>query len=465
MTPLRILIALGVTLSVFLWIVRSPIVTPVNAALALATLWVCAVPLLSYFQSKTREPMPFLALTCCYYAVFFAFSVFLFLPISPIPRYGTQIATINVDAQLYTLLGLILMIGTYTALRHRLNKSIPHFRLPRNYSSTRLSFLIWPLVLAGILWQGLPSVRELPSIGQFIQPAGILGIGLLLLLFCQSKLKRPEAILAVGIALPIMLLQGVISGLLTSVVLLCGFLMVILIYAKIRYAWLIGVVPVLAVIAIYPGIAGYRSQTWNKDTTDLTLTDHVAILAEEAVKPWTLHPDFVFRSTVHPMLRRFSGYGIMTKVVDKTPSEIPYWYGETYRPILTNFVPRIFWPDKPFENTDQAFGHRYEFLSPQDKVTSINVPWIVEMYANFGRVGVLLGMTLVGAFLALMSAIFNRREMTSLEFVVGAAIIFPLVYPASNFSLMTGTLLQLTFALWIYFRFGLTIGARNRNSP
>ena len=103
-------------------------------------------------------------------------------------------------------------------------------------------------------------------------------------------------------------------------------------------------------------------------------------------------------------------------------------------------------------------------IAPDNKTTSINLPWVVEMYANFGRAGVLLGMALVGTFLALMSAIFNRREMTSLEFVVGAAIIFPLVYPASNFSLMTGTLLQLTLALWIYFRFGLTIGTRNKSA-
>ena len=104
-------------------------------------------------------------------------------------------------------------------------------------------------------------------------------------------------------------------------------------------------------------------------------------------------------------------------------------------------------------------------IAPENTTTSINVPWVVEMYANFGRLGVILGMMLAGGFLALLSAIFNRSSMTPLEFVTGAAILFPLVYPASNFSLMTGTLPQLTFALWLYFRFGLTIGTPKKEAP
>jgi hypothetical protein len=79
------------------------------------------------------------------------------------------------------------------------------------------------------------------------------------------------------------------------------------------------------------------------------------------------------------------------------------------------------------------------------------------MYTNFGQMGVIIGMVLTGGLLAFLSVFFNRSRMTPLEFVVGAAIVFPLVHPESKFSLMTSTLPQLTLALWLYFRFGLTI--------
>ena len=64
-------------------------------------------------------------------------------------------------------------------------------------------------------------------------------------------------------------------------------------------------------------------------------------------------------------------------------------------------------------------------------------------------------MSLVGGFLAFLDRIFNRQDMTTLEAVVGLAVIFPLAYPEANFSVMTGSLLPLAITLWVYFRFGL----------
>ena len=69
-----------------------------------------------------------------------------------------------------------------------------------------------------------------------------------------------------------------------------------------------------------------------------------------------------------------------------------------------------------------------------------------------------IGMSLAGIVLALLSAVFNNRAMSPLEFVTGAAIIFPLAYQDSNLSVMTGVLVPLAICLWFYFRFGLTVG-------
>jgi len=83
------------------------------------------------------------------------------------------------------------------------------------------------------------------------------------------------------------------------------------------------------------------------------------------------------------------------------------------------------------------------------------VPWIIELLANFGRPGVLLGMALFGFLFAVADRFFNGRDMHPVARAVGLGIVFRLVYPESNFTVMCGDLLPLTVFLYLYFRFGL----------
>jgi photosystem II stability/assembly factor-like uncharacterized protein len=143
-------------------------------------------------------------------------------------------------------------------------------------------------------------------------------------------------------------------------------------------------------------------------------------------------------------------------VVDaKSPNEVPYWNGKTYRPLFTSFIPRLIYPNKPEERFGYEFGYRYGFIKKSDTHMSINLPWIVELLSNFGRWGVIWGMALVGIFLAFLDRLFNSKGMTELEFIVGMAIIFPLVVPESNLSLMVGSILPLFVSLYVYFAGGM----------
>jgi hypothetical protein len=78
------------------------------------------------------------------------------------------------------------------------------------------------------------------------------------------------------------------------------------------------------------------------------------------------------------------------------------------------------------------------------------------MYANFGRVGVIGGMALVGLLFGFLERFFSRPSMNPLEVVIGGTVIFPLFYQESNFSLMMGSVLPLTICLWLIFRIGLS---------
>ncbi len=86
----------------------------------------------------------------------------------------------------------------------------------------------------------------------------------------------------------------------------------------------------------------------------------------------------------------------LAEVLRDTPDHVPYWGGATLYTMLFKPIPRLLYPGKPVEDTGQTFGHRYGVLDPADFLTSFNFPQLVELYANFGVLGVLLGMTLYG---------------------------------------------------------------------
>ena len=220
-----------------------------------------------------------------------------------------------------------------------------------------------------------------------------------MLVFLSLRKELPifeKALLYLGV-LPFLVLDGIASGLLTGLVLLFAYIMVLMMYARVRLAWLVGGLAFVIMLALYPGLTAFRGATWTASGAAQGTIEKVRLLIDRAAHAWQ-RTRYFHISTRGPLIRRLSGYILMSRVVTQTPSEIPYWKGETYKPLLTSFIPRAIWPGKPEERFGPAFGHRYRMLAPTDKMTSLNIPWVVEMYANFGRWGVVIGMTLVGAF-------------------------------------------------------------------
>ena len=77
----------------------------------------------------------------------------------------------------------------------------------------------------------------------------------------------------------------------------------------------------------------------------------------------------------------------LSLVTEKTPTLVPFWQGSSYVVLITKFIPRFLWPNKPKEEMGQRFGHTYGILNDDDTNTSMNTPVIAEGYMNFGYVG------------------------------------------------------------------------------
>jgi ABC-type antimicrobial peptide transport system permease subunit len=112
-------------------------------------------------------------------------------------------------------------------------------------------------------------------------------------------------------------------------------------------------------------------------------------------------------------------------------------------------VPRFVYPDKPERTLGQEFGHRYDILDVNDLVTSINFEQLVEMYANFGAWGVILGMAIVGLLYRVLRRFIGTGERATL---IGAKIYVGMLAIESDFSLVHGAVIQQIIVFYLFLR-------------
>ena len=471
----------------------------VGMILALATGVLALVPSLIHFRRNGPSYSLVLPLTGLYYFFFYAFPVFLFDPRHWVfwgrdeagIHYGMRVTAINEEAQLVLLIGLAALISVYYSSISLFRNYVPHFGLPHSQNTIRLRVLLGVLLAAHLAYKFLPALQEVNSIGQFLIPVGPFAAAMLLLLSREAQSR----FLSLGVLVIIVLLLGqtVANGLLTYLVLFCGFLAVVLYHVRSRWCWLFVILPFAIIMALYSPLtqsrpvlfashsgsssvqpssgqsssgqssSGLSSSGQSSDTFGLPRkvkdAKRIVKISEMAIDYWSEN-EGAGRTSFTPLILRISSIVLFSHIFDKTPEEVPFMGGASYSPLATSLIPRLLWPDKPKEQFGQIFGHRYRLIWPSDKRTSMNVPWVVEMYVNFGIPGVVFGMAIIGALLAILVSVFNNPSMSSLEFVTGTAVIYWLAYPHANLSVMTGSLLQLAICLWLYFRIGLSIGKR-----
>lgn len=450
------------------------------ALLGLAIVWVGLLPGVFYLvkPASERPPCPLFALTGVFYAVLFGFPTFLTEGIrSPangkIQFFGGHfIDTIQPEAQILVLVGLGCLWMGYYGIRALINERMPRFRLPSCSYAVPLSFplrvqiLLWALGIAHIIYLAVPQFHAWPSVGQFLKPVGLLVFAGFYVLWHRRQLPRWQALVVFGIGLPTELMLLLKTGFLFGIAMIAVLYVVLRTWLHGRPPWLFMiVVPILLTLAYPVGGSGFRQIVWHTQPNINPIEaakeyGHVFVnfyrqrlnrlISKDAPGAEPDREPTVYASAI----RRIAHINVMSYAVEKTPREIPYWQGETYKPLLTSWIPRIVWPDKPREIAGYSFAVRYGLVEPHETWQSVNLPWIIEMYINFGKVGVLVGMTLAGMLIMFLEHFFSRPDMTPIETVIGTAIILPLFFQESNFSLMTGSLLPLTVALWLYFAMG-----------
>ncbi len=469
--------------ALFIW--RPDSMSLTQTGIVLTWVVLMGVASIVYYVGRDRVALPLFPVSLIFYALAFI-APFYLLPFLWPPT-DRQVILLGYVAPELSYLGSTAALGAillglsgyvlgFLPARMLIFNRLPHMRLPDRYADNRLILLLWGLLLGHLVYAFVPFVTSIPSIGQFFFPAGYVAFGMFFLLWVRGRLSPLQAALVFLVALPAVLINGFLDWLITPIMLMGIFFVFVYYHNYQRAPLVVMIIAVIFLMTSYTGIQFYRviekNENWVQEQGDRNVGSKILNLGKLIVhiwidpqgEDWRMFDQFNITvkgiDALRPIAKRVAMSPLLSHVTNQSPENVPYWNGESYRNLLVSVIPRLLWPDKPQERLGNEFGHRYHLLNPDDDVTSVNIPWLVEFYANFGTVGVFWGMFVIGIFLAFLDRFFNAPGMKGLEVIVGLAVIFPLIYQESNLTVMTGSVLPLALSLWLYFRVGLTIGTR-----
>ena len=210
----------------------------------------------------------------------------------------------------------------------------------------------------------------------------------------------------------------------------------------------------LVFLFVHLGKNDYRKKTWSSYGIEenLTFFDKSKIFFDTYFTNQTEDlkiENLVKRSDGYITERRiFHSFWSLVIVTKETPQNIPYWDGYSYKILSSKIIPRIFWEKKPSDRLGNEFGHRYNIINkgdgdtPRDNHTSWNMPVLNEFYVNYGFVGVIVGMMLIGILFSLLSRVFSIKENNNTESIIAFYIFVPLFFLESHLSLLFGAIIQ-----------------------
>jgi hypothetical protein len=231
--------------------------------------------------------------------------------------------------------------------------------------------------------------------------------------------------------------------------------------------WLVGgLAAALALVTVKGILANYRRQAWFAGVA-LNVPDRMLLmggLVGDQVKAQGAVG--AIQTGWEAAIGRSAILDVLADIVQRTPKDVPYWGGKTYYSLIGFAIPRVLWPSKPTKTLGQDFGHRYSYIGSWDQSTSMNFPYLVEFYANFGPIGVFAGMCLTGMLFRLLDLTLNRPGQSVVRSIASMSILLPLLNVESDFSLVFGGVFLNGMAFIILLRFLRTrVDAGGREQP
>lgn len=158
-------------------------------------------------------------------------------------------------------------------------------------------------------------------------------------------------------------------------------------------------------------------------------------------------PELFFPVYVRVNQGRLTGY-----VLKNIPSKMPYDKGDRlFKTILSSFIPRLFWPDKP--EAGGKFNMTY-YANLKTEKASMNVGPLGEAYGAFGRKGGILFMFLYGLTLSIIFKLLIKKAIRKPLLILWIPIIFFQAIYSMETDVMQAlnSIIKVSLFLWILFK-------------
>ncbi len=433
-----------------LWLMRCGFVAVILAGLwvnpfqkpaahlwmGIAILLMACWPLDRWLRGCGGWKIPLFPMHLFFYALCIGFAAFIDAPRLTMIR-------MRVDEQSYALgltaaiLGIVALYIGHFLSRHARGEFIarlaPRFPLGRDH----MVMLFYPLFF--VLSMGLAIIPG-SALAQVVPSLRLFCIVWALCAAWMGRLGRTERMVVLFLFLPLefIMFSGLLQGYLVG--LLIYGEMVIICYAvcRGRIPWSVILIGVVAFAMLQPIKDQYRDIVWEQGAS-LSMIQRAELLFGKAADDAGDDSDTEgFHEELADSYVRLNHLVDTSAIIQATEISKDYRHGRTLLPIFTKWIPRAFWPGKPSEDLGNRWARTYGYLDPGDYVTSFNLPWLPEMFMNFGWLGIGMISLLVGLVIGLLEKGLIDRVKQPVEIAFAYVIAAMFFVPESNMSLMFG---------------------------
>jgi hypothetical protein len=406
----------------------------------------------------------FLPVVLIVYALEYALPIFTLKVYSMDPFTTESLGASTVEKSLLmALIGLIcILIGYYHPWRRSVARTLPKPRLSwRNKSAVQLMSLCFA-ALALVVFVVTLQIKLSPEIQAYVNlPSEFfyLAIVALLILHLEGELTWRYAALLWIVLIPLRALIGLAQGALGFAMIEAAALLITYATIKRQIPWIVFVVGFAAFFFMQP-IKGlmrtmvFAGRTANSEQDQSQKFSALAATGEQGL---AVVESLDLGDLLSIATNRLASIMLLANVIELTPEDVPYWNGASYAPFMFLVVPRFLYPEKPSQLPGNVLAHQYGMLAPDNWEVSINLAQLVELYGNFGPLGVALGSILIGVIYRAINDLFLHPGV-GLGALVGGIYLFTHLTDIENAtsSVFGGLLLESVVIMLFHFSIRFT---------
>lgn len=266
----------------------------------------------------------------------------------------------------------------------------------------------WSVIIAGQL-RLIPQEIGNGVLGVIASGTGF-GIGLMAITY--QRYRSRAALLLMSLVIPPTMFFNFFTS--SKMLFVMPLVMVAIVHVivtrRLRIWWIVGFIVFMALF--YPASQFYRDLLYGTGERNyflnmITKPQQVFALVGKFVASVPL-ADY-FWSGIDATFRRLDGISILTVIVRDTGGRVPFQGGWSLAQIPMAYIPRVLWPGKPVLGTGEFITNNYCYAGIE---TSTGATWLGNLYMEFGWLGILIGMTLIGIFLRYLQESFLGTDAT-----------------------------------------------------